>query len=104
MPIPKDRTPDFYQVIPAASAPKLPDKRYPGYLVFVDANGQPIDLGGGGGAIAIGDVTGLQAALNAKLTASKAATQANSAAADVAGLVADFNALLVKLKTAGLMN
>ncbi|KKB71862.1 hypothetical protein [Bacillus sp. FSL M8-0168] len=46
------------------------------------------------------DVT---AALDAKLTASKAATQANSAATDVAGIVADFNALLAKLKTAKLM-
>jgi predicted RecA/RadA family phage recombinase len=33
----------------------------------------------------------------------QAATQANSAAADVAALVTDFNALLAKLKAAGLM-
>ncbi|MDF5713566.1 MAG: head fiber protein [Rhizonema sp. NSF051] len=33
----------------------------------------------------------------------KAATQANSTATDVAGLVADFNALLAKLKAAGIM-
>jgi len=33
----------------------------------------------------------------------KAATQANSTATDVAGLVADFNSLLAKLKAAGLM-
>lgn len=33
----------------------------------------------------------------------KAATQANSVATDAAGLVTDFNALLVKLKAAGLM-
>lgn len=32
-----------------------------------------------------------------------AANQANSTASDVATLVSDFNALLVKLKTAGLM-
>jgi hypothetical protein len=32
-----------------------------------------------------------------------AAVQANSTAVDVADLVADFNALLLKLKTAGLM-
>jgi len=32
-----------------------------------------------------------------------AANQADSTAADVAGLLADFNALLAKLKTAGLM-
>lgn len=46
------------------------------------------------------DVT---AALDAKLTATKAATQANSTATDVEGLKADFNALLAKLKTAKLM-
>lgn len=38
-------------------------------------------------------VTGLPAAAN----------QANSAATDAAGLAADFNALLAKLKAAGLM-
>lgn len=52
----------------------------------------------------IANVTGLQTALDAKLTASKAATQANSTATDVAGLVADFNALLAKLKAAGIMS
>lgn len=36
-------------------------------------------------------------------TVKKAATQANTAASDVAGLVADFNALLAKLKAAGIM-
>jgi len=45
----------------------------------------------------------LTTALTPKLTANKAATQANSTATDVAGLVTDFNALLAKLKTAGLM-
>lgn len=34
----------------------------------------------------------------------KMTTQANSTATDVAGLVADFNALLAKLKSAGLMS
>lgn len=52
----------------------------------------------------ISDVTNLQTALDAKLTASKATTQANSTATDVAGLVTDFNALLAKLKAAGLMS
>lgn len=33
----------------------------------------------------------------------KAATQADSVATDVAGLVTDFNALLAKLKAAGIM-
>ncbi|WP_425312588.1 head fiber protein [Paenibacillus polymyxa] len=45
----------------------------------------------------------MQAALDAKLTASKAATQANSTATDVAGVVSDLNALLAKLKAAGIM-
>lgn len=36
-------------------------------------------------------------------TVKQAATQANSTASDVAGIVADFNALLAKLRTAGIM-
>lgn len=51
----------------------------------------------------IANITGLQTALDGKLTATKAATQADSAATDVAGLVTDFNALLAKLKSAGIM-
>lgn len=51
-----------------------------------------------------GAVPVTQAQLNAKLTATKAATQANSTATDVAGLVTDFNALLAKLKAAGIMS
>lgn len=34
----------------------------------------------------------------------QAAAQANTAAADVAGLVTDFNALLAKLRTAGILH
>lgn len=49
----------------------------------------------------IADVTGLQAELDAKLTASKVAAQADSTAPDVATLVTDFNALLAKLRAAG---
>ncbi len=41
--------------------------------------------------------------LNDALAAKTAAAQANSTATEVAGLVADFNALLAKLRTAGLM-
>ena len=37
-------------------------------------------------------------------TVKKAATQANSTATDIAGLVNDFNALLQKLKDAGIMS
>lgn len=51
----------------------------------------------------IAQVTGLQAAIDGKLTAVKATATANSVATDAAGLVVDFNALLAKLKTAGLM-
>lgn len=48
-------------------------------------------------------ITGLTTDLAAKLTASKAAAQADSTATDVAGLVTDFNALLAKLRTAGIL-
>ncbi|MGQ0414636.1 head fiber protein, partial [Bacillus sp. HC-TM] len=41
---------------------------------------------------------------DAKLTASKVTSQANSTATDVAGLITDFNALLAKLKAAGVMS
>jgi hypothetical protein len=41
--------------------------------------------------------------LKTTIDGKKAVTQANSVATDVAGLVADFNALLAKLKSAGLM-
>jgi hypothetical protein len=43
------------------------------------------------------------AEIKAELDKRVAATQANSTAADVATLVTDFNALLAKLKAAGLM-
>lgn len=42
-------------------------------------------------------------AVSPKLTATQAAAQADSTATDVAGLVADFNALLAKLRTAGII-
>lgn len=48
-------------------------------------------------------ITNLTTDLAAKLTASQAAAQANSTATDVAGLAADFNALLAKLRTAKIM-
>lgn len=41
--------------------------------------------------------------LAAKLSASQAEAQADSSAEDVAGLVADFNSLLAKLRAAGIM-
>ncbi|WP_241657049.1 head fiber protein [Bacillus glycinifermentans] len=46
----------------------------------------------------------VKSALDGKLTATKAAAQANSTASDVESLVEDFNALLAKLKAAGLMS
>lgn len=51
----------------------------------------------------IADVTGLQAALDEKLTAAQAAAQADSVAEDVPTLVGDFNALLAKLRAAGII-
>jgi hypothetical protein len=52
---------------------------------------------------AISDITNLSTSLSEKLTATQAAAQADSTAADIAGLVADFNALLAKLRTAGII-
>ncbi|MBA9088639.1 hypothetical protein FHR92_005157 [Fontibacillus solani] len=128
------RSPTYLLPIAAADAKPIPEKREPVYAVFVDVNGNPIDIGGGGsGPVAWADITGkpstftptigstattaaagnhvhavaaitgLQTALDAKLTAAKAATQAASTATDVVGVVADLNALITKLKTAGIM-
>lgn len=69
-----------------------------------DISGKPSTFPPSQHTHAIADVTNLQTTLDGKLTASKAAAQANSTASDVEGLVADFNALLAKLKAAGLMN
>ncbi|MDC0761689.1 head fiber protein [Brevibacillus sp. AG] len=56
------------------------------------------------GAVTIAKLgTDATKSLNGKLTATKAAAQADSTATDVAGLVADFNALLAKLRAAGIM-
>lgn len=95
MPVQKSRMPDYYVPIPAAEATALPHGRYPSYIVFIDADGKPID---------VGSSYTLPAATTAVLGGvKKAATQANSTATDVAGLLADFNGLLAKLKTAGIM-
>lgn len=51
----------------------------------------------------ISQVSNLQSALDAKLTAAQAEAQADSEAADLETLVADFNALLAKLRAAGIM-
>jgi hypothetical protein len=51
----------------------------------------------------ISDVTSLQTALNAKLTATVAANQLDSVAENTAGIVSDFNDLLASLKAAGIM-
>lgn len=67
-------------------------------------------LSGGSASVAWGDITGKPATFT-PVTATtsvvggvkQAATQANSSATDVAGLVTDFNALLAKLKAAGIM-
>ncbi|KUP31072.1 hypothetical protein AU387_15520 [Bacillus halotolerans] len=72
-------------------------------IKWADVTGKPSTFPPSAHTHTIANVTGLQTALDSKLTASKAATQANSAATDVAGLVTDFNALLAKLKAAGLM-
>lgn len=94
-------------------------------IQYLEENG----AGGGGGSVAWADITGKPAVIAAgadqaaartaigagtpytlpAATASvtggvkQAATQANSVATDAAGLVTDFNALLAKLKAAGIM-
>lgn len=50
-----------------------------------------------------GAITVPSATSSVKGVVKQAVTQADSTATDVAGLVTDFNALLAKLKTAGLM-
>lgn len=46
----------------------------------------------------------VETALAAKLTATQGAAQADSVAADTAAMVVDFNALLAKLRTAGIID
>lgn len=86
---------------------------------MTDADGNEINPGGGGGEIPDGAVTTAKVAdgaittaklgtdvtnlINGKLTATKVETQANSTAEDISDLVADFNALLAKLKAAEIM-
>ena len=53
------------------------------------------------GKLALGENATVEGDLDIEVP--KAETQADSTATDVAGLVADFNALLAKLKAAGLM-
>ncbi|CAM4408357.1 hypothetical protein [Paenibacillus xylanexedens] len=79
MPLNHSRQPDFLQIIPAAEAPSLPEKREPNYTVFVDANGGPIDIGGGGG----GTITS-NSITDATATGKSVLTAANQAAARTA--------------------
>lgn len=73
------RQPDYIQVIPAAEATSLPEKREPNYAVFVDADGNPVDMGGGGG----GSVTS-NSITDATATGKAVLTAANQAAARTA--------------------
>jgi len=52
---------------------------------------------------AIDDITGLRSELDSKLSAAQAEPQPDSTAEDLATLVQDFNALLGKLRSAGIM-
>ncbi|GED69397.1 hypothetical protein BRE01_30990 [Brevibacillus reuszeri] len=83
-------------------------------------DGVPIELGGNASDITDSSITTSKLAdgaitlakfgadatksLNGKLTAKKAAAQADSTATGVEGLVADFNELLAKLRAAGIMS
>lgn len=60
---------------------------------YMEQGGEKLVIGGTLEILEGASVTGLPTAEN----------QAESTATDVAGLVTDFNALLVKLKSAGLM-
>ncbi|KFB89619.1 hypothetical protein CR62_16675 [Serratia grimesii] len=67
-------------------------------------------LSGGGSSVAWGDIVGkpttfapVAATTSVTGGVKQAATQANSTATDAAGVVADLNALLAKLKAAGIM-
>lgn len=71
---------------------------------WTDINGKPGTFPPATHTHTIANVTDLQNTLNTKLTANKVAAQPNSTATDVAGLVADFNSLLAKLKSAGVMS
>ncbi|QKG85096.1 hypothetical protein GXN76_11885 [Kroppenstedtia pulmonis] len=51
----------------------------------------------------ISEITNLQTQLNSKLTATQAGAQADSTATEIGGLVDDFNALLTKLRAAGII-
>ncbi|UPK42467.1 hypothetical protein [Paenibacillus pabuli] len=79
MPLNHSRQPDYIQVIPAAEATSLPEKREPNYTVFVDREGNPIDIGGGGG----GTVTS-NSITDATATGKAVLTSANQAAARTA--------------------
>ncbi len=64
---------------------------------YTEQGGEKTVIGGTLEITEGGQVTGLPEAFT------PAVFQADSTASEVAGLVADFNALLLKLKTAGLM-
>lgn len=84
MPLNHSRQPNYQKVMPAAEAPRLPEKREADYVVFVSEDGTPIDLGGSS-------------------SMSPAAAQADSTATTIAGLVSDYNSLLAKLRAAGII-
>jgi len=64
---------------------------------YTEQGGEKTVIGGTLEIAEGGQVTGLPSVFT------PAALQADSAATDVAGLVTDFNALITKLKTAGIM-
>lgn len=85
---------------------KLIDLATGGVISFEDI----IAGSGGGGSVAWADITGkpttfapVPATASVVGGVKAAATQADSVATDAAGLVTDFNALLAKLKAAGIM-
>lgn len=73
-------------------------------ITWGDIQNKPTEFTPESHSHSISEVDGLQTELDAKLTASQAAAQADSSAEDIATLVSDFNDLLAKLRTAGILS
>ncbi|MEN1985879.1 hypothetical protein [Paenibacillus hubeiensis] len=88
MPLNHSRMPNYQKVIPAAEAPRLPEKREADYVVFVDETGTPIDLGSGGGSgpITSNDITDATDTGKAVLKAASAAAARTAIGAGTSSL------------------
>lgn len=89
---------------PDAKVPKAVVSDSTDSVTWAKVTGKPATFPAAAHTHTIANITGLEAALSAKLTASKATAQPDSTAADVATLVEDFNALLTKLRASGILS